>query len=142
MKNKKISKRRGITLIEMMVVIAIISVIMTIIYVNVGNVGTGATDQLAIKSSRVKIEAALFGYYSDYRSYPSTDEGLDILVNPPALEDGRVPRSFLQSTDIEDPWKTPYLYENIDGKYRIYSLGADKQPGGEGDNADFDLTEN
>ncbi|MES0489929.1 MAG: type II secretion system protein GspG [Leptospirales bacterium] len=140
MKIKNLSRRRGITLIEMMVVIAIISVLMTIIYVNVGTVGDDATTELHKKASKIKIEGALFRYQSEYRTYPTTHEGFEVLLNPPALEDGRVPRSYLQESEISDPWNNPYVYENMDGSYKVYSLGADNQPGGEGKNADFNLT--
>ena len=63
-------------------------------------------------------------------------ETLEELLTP---TDGGKP--YLDYTSVpKDPWKMPYMYDppsvTGNGKFRIYTFGKDKSPGGEGENAD------
>jgi general secretion pathway protein G len=87
------------------------------------------------------LESALDIYRLDNFVYPTTDQGLDALVNQPTSSPE--PPNWKQGGYIKtlsnDPWGYEYLYLNPGehGEIDIYSLGADGAPGGEGPNADI-----
>lgn len=87
------------------------------------------------------LESALDIYRLDNFVYPTTDQGLDALVNqptsspkPPLWEQG----GYIKKLNV-DPWGNAYLYLNPGehGEIDIYSLGADGVPGGEDLNEDI-----
>ena len=84
---------------------------------------------------------ALDIYRLDNFVYPTTDQGLDALVNTPTSSPE--PPNWKQGGYIKklskDPWGNEYLYLNPGehGETDIYSLGADGAPGGEGPNKDI-----
>lgn len=127
----------GFTLIEVMVVVVILGILASVVVVRV----IDKPDEARITKARqdiLALEGALGFYKLDNHVYPSTDEGLDALVSKPASA-----RNWKQGGYVarlpKDPWNTPYQYLNpgVHGAIDIYSLGADKQPGGEGINADI-----
>lgn len=137
---KQVSGQRresGFTLIEVMVVVVILGILASVVVVRVMD----KPDEARIIKARqdiLSIEAALGFYKLDNHVYPSTDEGIEALVNKPASA-----RNWKQGGYVarlpKDPWNTQYQYLNpgAHGRIDIYSLGADKQPGGEGINADI-----
>lgn len=148
---KLLDKRRGerkkplagFTLIEIMVVVMIIGMLMAI-------VGTRIIDQYKKaqrKTTVVQIKAleqALTSYYMDNKTYPTTEQGLQALVQKPTSSP--VPKSYAQngyldsSTVPKDQWSNDYIYfsPGQNGQpFTIESYGADGLQGGEGDNADI-----
>jgi general secretion pathway protein G len=131
--------QRGFTLIEIMVVVVIIGLLAAVVTQQL----MGNVDKARIEKAKQDIhalESALDLYKLDNLVYPSTEQGLQALVTKPAdpnltnyNEKGYVKRLS------KDPWGNPYLYENpgSHGEYDLYTLGADKQPGGEKSNADI-----
>lgn len=137
---RKRKSERGVTLTEMMVVIVIIGLLSTIVVVNVlPLLGDAREDK--VRADLATLEGSLTTFYATYGRYPSTDEGLEALVNPP--EDDRVSARYAEEGFIQrlpdDPWGNPYQYlsPGEHGRFDVYSLGADGRPGGEGDNADI-----
>ncbi|MBI1365986.1 MAG: type II secretion system protein GspG [Alphaproteobacteria bacterium] len=134
-------RQKGITLIELLVVLVILALISTIIVINV----LPEADKARVKKAKLDIKAlenALDLYRLDMLSYPTTEEGLNALLTAPSdLPDTSQyrPGGYLKKTNLKDPWGTPYQYRSPGehGAYDLYSLGADKAPGGEGDNADI-----
>ncbi|MFO7839686.1 MAG: type II secretion system major pseudopilin GspG [Desulfosalsimonadaceae bacterium] len=133
---------RGFTLIELMVVIVILS----ILAVYVAPKLVGREEQAKQVKARVDIEGletALKLYKLDNGMYPTTEQGLEALVNPP--ESGKVPKNWREGGYIEkgkisrDPWGNEYIYlcPGSHGEYDIISYGADGEPGGEGKNQDI-----
>jgi general secretion pathway protein G len=127
----------GFTLIEIMVVVVIIGLLVGIVAPNVmerlrrAEIGRAQAD---IKS----ITTALDFFRMDQYRYPTTDEGLDILLGDAEI-DGKPVAQHLKSDPI-DPWGRPYLYvsPSTHGEdYDVYTLGADGKEGGEGVNADI-----
>jgi general secretion pathway protein G len=127
----------GFTLIELLVVLAILALL-------AGLVGPRVLDQLGgakAKTARVQIaeiEQALDLFKLDVGRYPTTQEGLDALVRRPGnLSAWNGP--YLKKWLPTDPWGHPYQYRNPGqmGPVDVFSLGADGQPGGEGENADI-----
>ena len=131
---------RGFTLIEIMVVVVIIGLLAAVILPNVfGNVEKAQITKA--KSDIQAIEAGLTMYKLDNYKYPSTDIGLQALVqrpNDPTVRNCRE-GGYLRRISM-DPWGNPYQYvfPGTHGQdYDLYSFGADSQEGGEGKNADI-----
>ena len=134
------NKQQGFTLIEIIVVVVIIGILATFVAPKF----MGKTDTARItkaKSDILSLESALDLYKLDNFTYPTTDQGLDALINPPSSDP--VPSNWQQGGYIKklqkDPWQRDYLYLNPgeQGEFDIYSLGADGVEGGEGPNADI-----
>ena len=141
-KLRKLKKKRGFTLVELMVVLVVLGGLMTILLVSLS--GSGVNEKAAklhLRASKAQIEMGLLQFNSTYGRYPRTDEGLDALVTAPPGEDSASfpAKGFVDKKFILDPWKNKYEYRNDTGDYQITSLGADGQPGGEGQNADVNL---
>src|SRR5690554_667127 len=140
--NSDPSRQRGFSLIEIMVVIVIIGLLVGIVAPNVIGRADEARQQ-KVQADFKAIQTALKMYRIDNFMYPTTEQGLDALVNRPTL--APVPRNWKSGGYLEslqtDPWGNPYLYmspgESRD--YDIYSLGADGIVGGEGNNADISI---
>ena len=131
---------RGFTLIEIMVVVVIIGLLAAVILPNVfGNVERAQVAKA--KGDTQAIETALTMYKLDNYKYPSTDLGLQSLVQRP--NDATV-RNYREGGYIKrvsnDPWGNPYQYvfPGTRGQdYDLFSFGADGVEGGEGPNADI-----
>jgi general secretion pathway protein G len=124
-KTKTQRRRRGMTLIEIMVVITILGLIMAAVGVAV----IPKLDEAKQDTARLdiaNIHNALKLYYTKKGKYPDTGTGLKALVDTQNLE--KVPT---------DPWGNEYVYMNEGGKPVLMSYGADGTQGGEGPDADI-----
>lgn len=130
---------QGFTLIELMVVIVILGLLAAIVTFNVLPLGDRGKITKA-KADIATIESALDLYKLQNDGYPSTSDGLQALVAPPADAD---PSKYQRGGYIkklpQDPWGRPYLYAapGAHGEVDVWTLGADKKEGGEGPNADI-----
>ena len=135
-------KRRnnaGFSLVEILVVLVIMGLLISVVAPTVLNRADEARIQKAQADFKA-IETALKIYRLDNFVYPTTEQGLEALVEASSLDPE--PRNFKEGGYLEelpiDPWGQPYLYlspgehKNVD----IYSLGADGLSGGDGQNAD------
>ncbi len=131
---------RGLTLIEVLIVVVILGILAGLVIVNV----TGRTDDAKVAAAKHDIAAltsALKLYRLDNGVYPSADQGLPALVRKP--ETGEPPRNWKTGGYIErlpkDPWGNDYQYLNpgVHGEVDVFSYGADGRPGGEGYDADI-----
>ena len=134
------SHQRGFTLIEIMVVVVILGVLAALVAPNILG-RTGDARITAAKSDINSIGNALDLYKLDNHSYPSTDQGLEALVSKPSGFPEPAdwnPEGYLKTLP-KDPWGNDYLYlsPGQNGGYDLYSLGADKREGGDGENADI-----
>lgn len=132
--------QRGFTLLEVMVVLAIIGGIMALVATNI--IGSAGDARVKTTQSQIKlIENALDMYKLDNFTYPTTEQGLEALVQTPTS--APEPRNwradgYLKGTSVPtDAWGSEFLYFMDRGRYEIVSLGADAQEGGEGEAADI-----
>lgn len=131
-------RRRGITLIEMLVVVTIIALFAAL----VGPRMFGQADKAKRTAARAQINSfmtALGAYKLATGTFPTTEQGLQALrVKPDNTPQWDGP--YLPQDIPMDPWAHPYLYKfpgDHGDEPDIISLGADGQSGGEGNNADI-----
>ena len=129
----------GFTLIEIMVVVIIIGILAAIVAPQV----IGRIDDAQVTKANADISgigSALKLFRLDNFTYPTTEQGLDALVNKP--NDPNVKNwnagGYLDDLKL-DPWGNDYLYLNPGnhGEFDVYTLGRDGRPGGEGIDADI-----
>ncbi len=139
-------KSSGFTLIEIMVVIVILGILAGLIVPRIMGRPEEARRTKAALTLR-SLDSALKLYKLDNGVYPTTEQGLEALIEKP--ETGTVPRNwreggYLDSNRVpKDPWGNDYVYiqPGEHGDYDLSSYGRDGEKGGEGDNADINLWE-
>ncbi len=135
-----VAANRGFSLVEILVVLVIMGLLISVVAPTVLNQADDARIQKA-QADFKSIETALKLYRLDNYVYPSTEQGLEALVEPSTM--APEPRNFKEggylSAVPQDPWGRPYLYMSPGdhGEVDLYSLGADGLSGGEGQNADI-----
>ncbi len=124
------SARRGLTLIEIMVVIALLGVLGTVIAVNL----TDALDDNSADAAKLQMKQIGSGLQmyalKNKGKYPGTSDGLDAAK-----------KYFAGNKVPSDPWGNEYKYfspgTHSDARYELVSLGSDGKEGGEGHAADI-----
>ncbi|QLE83819.1 type II secretion system protein GspG [Shewanella sp. Scap07] len=135
-------KHRGFTLLEVMVVIVILGILASMVVPNLMGNKDKADQQKAV-SDIVALENALDMYKLDNSVYPTTEQGLEALVQKPTLSPE--PRNYREGGYIrrlpQDPWGNEYLLlsPGENGTLDIFSAGADRQPGTEDDIGNWNL---
>ncbi|MFC0445742.1 type II secretion system major pseudopilin GspG [Pseudidiomarina halophila] len=139
------TKAKGFSLIEVMVVIVILGLLATMILPNVLGSAEQANRQ-KVKSDIIALENALSQYKLDNGMFPTTEQGLEALLNEPTVEP--TPRNYRRGGYIQrlpqDPYGSDYLllspgeYSDID----IFSAGEDRQPGTDDDIGNWNLEQN
>ncbi len=134
------SRQSGFTLIEVMVVVVILGILAAVIVPKIMD----NPDKARVVKARSDVQAikgALDLYKLDNFNYPSTDQGLQALVQKPSgsPEAPNWKQGGYLDGLRKDPWGHDYQYLNpgAHSEVDIYSLGADGRPGGEGVNADI-----
>jgi general secretion pathway protein G len=133
-------KNKGFTLIEVLVVVAILAILAAIVVPRIMDRPDEAK-RVAAKADIGAIVQALKLYRLDNGGYPTTDQGLAALVQKPTTNP--VPGNWKQGGYLErlpkDPWGSDYqfLSPGVKGEIDVFSLGADRARGGEGNAADI-----
>ena len=130
--------QQGFTLIEIMVVVVILGILAALIAPNI----IGRIDEARVMKARSDIrtiESSLQLYRMDNFRYPSTEEGVEALVNKPDDPDIKWPEGGYLTRLPQDPWNRPYLYLQPGNNriYDLYTFGRDGQQDGEGPDADI-----
>jgi len=129
---KKLIKRflTGFTLIELMLVVIIIGALVAMVMPRLTGRGEQARTSAAKADIQANIATALKLYELDNGNFPSTEEGLNALLNKPAsATNWNGP--YLEKKPI-DPWGREYKYRSPGdhrSDYDLYSLGKDGQEG-------------
>lgn len=135
------SMRHGFTLIEIMAVVLIIGLLSTLVGLTVFPM----IDRSRASTTRTQLsmlDAALEAYRMDNATFPSTEQGLVSLIQPPPEARNALPGGYLRERRVpNDGWGRPFQYqfpgEHNTHTYDIWSFGADGNPGGEGVDADI-----
>jgi general secretion pathway protein G len=128
--NKMQHKQQGFTLIEVMVVVVILGILAAILVPKVMDRPDQARKTKARQDIRA-LEAALNLYKLDNYVYPTTDQGLESLIDRPSSPE---PPNWKEGGYVDrlplDPWQQPYLYlsPGENGTIDIFSTGPDQQP--------------
>jgi len=126
--SKAVLRQQGMTLIEIMVVIAILGMMATLITVFF----VRQQDQAKVDGTNIQmhnIEQALDTYKIRFGSYPTTEEGLNILVTKEVMKE--LPK---------DMWEKEFQYVRHNSRsYSLKSFGADNLAGGDGFDKDLTL---
>jgi len=127
------------TLLEIMVVVVILGVLAATIVPQF--IGTTHDAKVSAARSQVsEIESALERMAIHMDRYPSTDEGLKLLVEAPAGDASKWRGPYLKQVR-NDPWGNPYQYRapgvRHSNSFDVWSRGADNADGGEGQGADI-----
>ena len=131
-------RQAGFTLIEIMVVMVIIGLLMALVGPNL----IGRSEKAKSQAAAMQIErlgTVLDTFRLDVGRYPTTQEGLQVLVQRPMGVD-RWDGPYLNKGVPKDPWDRPYIYRSpgeAGRPYDLYSLGADGAPGGTDNNRDI-----
>ncbi len=129
---------RGFTLLEVMVVVAILGILAALIVPKIISRPDDAR-VIATHQDIASLVQALKLYRLDTQRYPTTEQGLQALVERPAGGSNNWKAGGYLERLPQDPWGNAYRYLNpgIHGEIDISSLGVDGEPGGEGNNADI-----
>lgn len=141
----RLNDKRGFTLIEIMVVVVILGILAAIVVPRFMSEPDKAKVTKA-KTDMKGIEQALGMFKLNNGFYPSTEQGLQSLVEKP--DTGRIPTKYQDGGYLnkvpQDPWGGEYIYlsPGVGNKdFDLISYGADSESGGEGFNADINLWE-
>ena len=136
---KSLRKSKGFTLLEIIVVVAIIAILAAYIAPKIAGRVDDARVSKAKSDVRV-LESSLELYKLDNFTYPSTEQGLEALVNRPSGDNAKNWREggYIKKLN-KDPWGNEYQYRypGSNGEFDVFSLGADAQVGGTGEAADI-----
>ena len=132
----------GFTLIEILIVVVILGILGAVVVPNIVSRPDTACGEAAQADLRA-VSQTLEIYRLDNFQYPSSEQGLESLVDRPSgfpEPKNWNPEGYLKKLPT-DPWGSPYLYEKTGSSYSLISLGADGQEGGEGFDADIRLND-
>ena len=139
---EKLEKSRGFTLLEVLTVVVIIGLLLTMVVPAV--IGAGEKARVTVAKADLRsISNAMELYRMDNSHYPTTEQGIQALVEKPnGYPEPRKwgPEPYLKKVPL-DPWESEYVYANDGVVFQITCLGSDGQEGGEGVAADILLSE-
>ena len=134
----------GFTLVEILVVLSIIAVLVALIVPRFfGQISK--SKRVGAKAEMSTLGLALKAFRFDFGRYPTTEEGMEVLIEAPSGAEKKWQGPYLDTAnpdfDLNDPWENPYIYlspgkHNLDG-YDLISYGGDGIEGGEGENEDI-----
>ena len=130
----------GFTLIEVMVVVVILAILAAVVVPKVME-KPGEARMKRAHADIAAIVTALNTYKLDNFNYPTTEQGLQALVQKPTgqPEAANWAKGGYLDRMPKDPWNREYLYlrPGAHGDIDVYTLGADGRSGGDGENADI-----
>ncbi|MVO18478.1 type II secretion system major pseudopilin GspG [Parasedimentitalea huanghaiensis] len=142
MTSRPVRRKRnaGISLLEIMVVLAIIALVVGLAAPRLmGNFGRAKT--MVAEAQMENVKGALQLYYIDLGRYPSEAEGLKALLSAPTGAKGWRGPYMDKEEDISDPWGRILLYRSpgTDKAFDLVTYGRDGHPGGENEDGDLSM---
>lgn len=130
----EVHRQPGFTLVELLLVLVILALIAGLVLPGI----IGKAESAKAKAASAQISRISMSVESFYLDTGNTPSSLDELVNLPSDVTGWN-GPYIKNSLLKDPWGQPYLYSvpGEHGDFDIESLGADRQRGGEGKNADI-----
>ncbi|MEA2050793.1 MAG: type II secretion system major pseudopilin GspG [Campylobacterota bacterium] len=120
---KKTKLKKAFSLMELMVVIIILGLLASFVLPSLTGKSEDAKKKIVCVQMK-SIAQAVKMYKIDNSTYPSTEEGLTLLVEKKYFEDNKQPK---------DSWGNNYIYVNNDESFEIISFGPNKKEGGDDD---------
>lgn len=126
----RFNSQKGMSLVEILVVLAIIGGVMSILAPRIFDNKNKANMRTA-KLVIAKIESSINEFYNDCDQLP---DSLDQLVDEPGGDvcENWGPNPYVKPKDLLDPWKNELVYEQTGSGFELKSLGQDGAPGGDG----------
>lgn len=115
--------KKAFSLIELMVVIIILGLLAAFVLPNLTGKGDEAKDKIVCIQMK-NISEVLKMYKIDNSTYPSTEEGLNLLAQKKYFDEGKLPK---------DSWGQNFVYIQDSNSFDLVSFGADKKEGSEDD---------
>lgn len=137
-----IQSQAGFSLIEILIALTLLAIAGTF----VAGKFMDSLNEGQVKSAKIQmsnLDARLKDFRRKCGFYPTTEQGLEALVNKPT--GGRECKDYPQNGFIEgdavpkDPWENDFIYESDGRTFNMYSYGQDGEAGGEGTDADIYL---
>jgi general secretion pathway protein G len=128
----------GLTILELMIVLVILSIIGVVVSFQV----VGQMDRAKVDVARLQlrqVQGALALFVLDTHRYPTGEEGLSALLQPPDSAEGWRGPYVKNEQTLHDPWGQALQYEVLENGYVLTSLGADRKLGGDGVGAELVL---
>jgi len=139
MRRRRVRRPSGFTLIEFIVVMTIIGVLAALIVPRFfGKIGTAK--QAVAQGNIPTLETKVLEFQADCGRLPTEQEGLRALLQAPSDVSAKWNGPYVKEKDILDPWGNEYAYRQPGQRNRdfdLFTLGADRQEGGEGENTDI-----
>ena len=141
---KNRNKRSGFTMVELVAVLIILGLLATVVVKSF----TGQVDRARVGTTKMSLKVlhgAVVQFQLDTGQYPSEEDGLMALIEEPPDVFGWTSGGYLETTEVpKDAWGEDFVYqlEPESGKpFVIISYGADRESGGEDNNADLYSTD-
>lgn len=129
----------GVTLLEVLVVVAIIAMVATLAAPRVlDGFGRAKSQTATVQLTNLKTSMQLF--YLDVGRFPTEAEGLDALLAEPQGVNGWL-GPYIDEPGLTDPWGRRFLYQGPTdtSEFEVFTFGRDGQPGGNREDSDIRL---
>ena len=141
-RKNRLNNDAGMTLIEIMIVIAIIGGLLAVL----GNMAVSRLKTARVSTAKIQMKSigtALDSYNLACNSYPTTDQGLAGLITKPASDacPNWGPESYIKKSQTKDPWGKEFIYESDGSTFELKSFGEDRKEGGADNGKDIVYSE-
>ncbi len=136
--------RKAFSLVELMVVIVILGLLAAMVVPNLTAKGDEAKKKIVCINMKNIYNSMLDAFKIDNGVYPSTEEGLLLLIKN--IDEEKYPNyaigGYLKDDKLpKDSWGNDFIYVNDEGRIELISLGADRKEGGKDESSDIKMSE-